>query len=141
VIEAKMLLDQAETDLSMERHMCTAAKQVSDLLRNTKFSNSDYATVKALARGETNMWVGFDFVRSEQLNFVSASGTDATNRKVLAWVMNCQCLAIGMDTKGRVSERDDKDYSTQIYYAHRVGATRMDETGSVMIECQEVPFT
>ena len=46
-------------------------------------------------------------------------------------------LAIGKDVTGRIDERADKSYSTQIYYCMDIGATRMEEEKVVEIACQE----
>lgn len=132
ILRAKKILDEAENDVNMKRPFVTNARGIEDLLRNTKYTNSDYASVKALAKGEATMWAGFDFCRVELLRF--SSGVIRSN---LAWVERCQLLGIGIDIVGRVSERDDKDYSTQIYYSMRVGATRMDETGTVEVRVNE----
>ena len=41
------------------------------------------------------------------------------------------------DVTARISERDDKSYSTQVYYCMSVGATRMEEEKVVQIPCHE----
>ena len=46
-------------------------------------------------------------------------------------------LAVGAEPSGRISERDDKNYSTQVFMSMDIGATRMDETGVVEIICDE----
>jgi hypothetical protein len=46
-------------------------------------------------------------------------------------------LAIGKDVTAKISERSDKSYSTQVYYAMDIGATRMEEEKVVQIPCNE----
>jgi hypothetical protein len=36
---------------------------------------------------------------------------------------------------GRISERDDKNYATQVYASMSIGATRMEEKRVGYIEC------
>ena len=135
VIEAKEILDANENDPQIMRHAGTTAKQVSDLLQETSggtVTNSDYNTVKALVRGEINSWVGFDWMRYEEF-----PETGDPYRRCPFWSERSMLLGIGQDIRGRISERDDKDYSTQVYYSLRIGATRMDETGVVEVRCDE----
>ena len=42
-------------------------------------------------------------------------------------------LATGMDVIGRIDERADKSYSTQVYAAMSIGATRMEEVSVIEI--------
>ena len=46
-------------------------------------------------------------------------------------------LAIGQDVIARIDERADKSYSTQVYYAMSIGASRMEEEKVVQIACDE----
>lgn len=132
ILDAKQILDSTENDPSFTRHAITTARQVTDLLKLTEATSSDFNTVRALVRGEIDSWIGFMFERTELL------GTNGAN--IRACPFYCQesmLLAIGIDVKGRVSERADKDYDKQIYYSMRVGATRMEEDGVVRVNCDE----
>ena len=65
---------------------------------------------------------------------------DATNtddRLCFAYTEDAIKLAIGKDVTGRIDERADKSYSTQIYYCMDIGATRMEEEKVVEIACTE----
>ena len=44
---------------------------------------------------------------------------------------------MGKDVTARISERDDKSYSTQVYYCMSVGVTRMEEEKVCEIICAE----
>jgi len=46
-------------------------------------------------------------------------------------------LAVGKDVMARIDERNDKSYSTQVYYCATFGATRMEENKVVEIACSE----
>ncbi len=127
LLAAKRILDESEEDPTQKRHAGLSAKQIEDMLNTTEVASSDFNTVKALAMGELNTFAGFNFVRYEGFG---KTGSDRLNP---FWVESAMLMAMGQDIKGRVSERDDKDYSTQVYYSLRVGATRMNETGVVRV--------
>lgn len=130
--EAKEILDEAEVDEEEPRFILVKAAQVTDLLETTEATSADYNTVKALVQGEIDTFMGFKFIRSNQ---VQADGSGY--RKVFAWAQNGLLLAIGADIKGRIDERADKSYSTQVFASMSIGATRMEEEKIVQILCSE----
>ena len=132
LIEAKEILDSGNVDPSIPRHIVVSPKQVSDLLNNTTVTSSDYNTVKALAMGEINTFVGFSFIVSNRLSTDSNS-----DRQVIAFASDGIKCAIGKEPAARIDERADKSYATQVYYCQSVGATRMEESKVVEIACSE----
>ena len=66
LVSAKEILDAASVDPSIPRHIVVSPKQISDLLNNTTVTSSDFNTVKALAQGEINTFVGFNFIVSNK---------------------------------------------------------------------------
>ena len=132
LVSAKELLDAASVDPSIPRHIIVSPKQISDLLNNTTVTSSDFNTVKALAQGEINSFVGFNFIVSNRLNTDSNS-----DRQVIAFAQDGLKLAVGKEPAARIDERADKSYSTQVYYCQTIGATRMEEEKVVEIACSE----
>ena len=104
------------------------------MLNTTEVKNSDYNTVKALAMGQVNSFLGFEFIMSNRLDF-DATYTD--DRLVFAFTEDAVKLAVGKDITARIDERADKSYSTQVYYCMSIGATRMEEEKVVQIPCDE----
>lgn len=131
LLNAKEQLDLADVDPSIPRHIAVAPQQIKDLLNTTEVKSSDYNTVKALARGELNSFLGFTFHMSNRLALSS------TTRTCFAWAQDGILLAIGQDAKSRIEERSDKSFSTQVYYSQTVGATRMEEDKVVSVLCTE----
>lgn len=133
LLEAKEILDANEVDEDMKRYIAVTSKQVSDLLNTTEIKSSDFNTVKALAMGQINSFLGFEFIRSEQLT------QDATpNRQVIAWAEDGVLISQGTGgTVTRVSERGDKNYSVQVFREETFGSTRMEEKKVVEIACVE----
>ena len=126
---AKQKLDanEAEDD---GRFCIINAKQLQNLLAETEITSSDYAVVKALVHGEVNTFLGFDFKRTERI------GVDGnSDHKVLFWQMMGMKLAIGTEPVVKISERDDKNYSTQVFTSMSLGGTRMQEELVGYIEC------
>tara|TARA_R110002051_G_scaffold314251_1_gene391111 strand:- start:100 stop:960 length:861 start_codon:yes stop_codon:yes gene_type:complete len=132
LLSAKKILDQNNIDPSVKRWCVVSPEQVEDLLNTTEVKSSDYNTVKALAMGDINSFLGFSFITSNLLT------QDATpNRQVIAFAADGIKLGIGKDITAKISERDDKSYSTQVYYSMDLGSTRMEEEKIVEIACVE----
>jgi hypothetical protein len=128
---AKEILDGADVDPSIPRYIAVGPKQISDLLGTTQVTSSDFNTVKALANGEINSFLGFNFIVSNRL---SKTGNLRSN---LVWCMDGVKLAVGQDLISRIDERADKGYATQVYNCMSIGATRMEEEKVVTIESYE----
>ena len=134
LLDAKKKLDLQDVDPSLKRYVVCGATQISDLLNTTEVKNSDFNTVKALAMGQIDSYLGFKFIMSNRLNF-DASNTD--DRLCFAFTEDAIKMAIGKDISARIDERADKSYSTQVYYCMSIGATRMEEVKVVQIPCNE----
>ena len=134
LLEAKRILDSADVDPSLPRFIVVGPKQIADLLNTTEVKSSDFNTVKALAQGQLDSFLGFKFIMSNRLQF-DATNTD--DRLVYAFTQDAIKLAIGKDVMARIDERADKSYSTQVYYCMSIGATRMEEEKVVEIACDE----
>ena len=128
---AKEKMDSASVDPSIPRYIVVGPKQISDLLGTTQVTSSDFNTVKALANGEINSFLGFNFITSNRLSIASSK------RLCLAFAMDGIKLALGQDIMTRIDERSDKGYATQVYVCMTMGATRMEEEKVVTIEAHE----
>ena len=133
LIAANRLLRAAENDPDEGFYIAVSQEQIEDLLLDSTFTSADYNTIRALATGDVrNTFMGFNWIPSERLLVNGASA-----RRCIAWAKNSLALAIAQDPSGRISERDDKNYSTQVFMSMDLGATRMDETGVVEVLCVE----
>jgi len=129
---AKYILDSNDVDPSTPRYIVVSPKQIQDLLATTEVTSSDFNTVKALATGTLDSFLGFKFLVSNRL---ALANTD--DRLVYAFTADAIKLAIGKDVTARIDERADKSYATQVYYSMAIGATRMEEKKVVEIPCDE----
>ena len=131
LLSAKEVMDSADIDPSIPRHIVVAPAQISALLNTTEVKSSDFNTVKALARGELDSYLGFKFHVSNRLAVAS------NIRTCFAWAEDGILLAVGKDTTAKIDERADKSYSTQVFYCATIGSTRMEESKVVSIGCDE----
>ena len=134
LLAAKKILDNNDVDPSLRRYIVCGPQQISDLLGTTQVTSSDYNSVRALATGAVNTFLGFEFIMSTRLNMDSSYTTD---RLVFAYTEDAIKLGIGKDISAKISERADKSYSTQVYYAMSLGAVRMEEKKVIQIPCHE----
>jgi len=132
LIQAKEILDSGDVDPSIPRYIAVSPKQITNLLNSTTVTSADFNTVKALAMGEINSFVGFNFIVTNRLG---VDGSAA--RRVIAFAGDGIKLAIGREPVARIDERADKSYATQIYYAMTLGSTRMEEKKVVEVLCTE----
>ena len=131
LLSAKQILDLGSVDPSIPRYIIVSPKQISDLLNITEVTSSDFNTIKALAQGEINSFLGFNFIVSNRLALSS------TTRSCIAYAQDGIALAVGKDVNARIDERADKSYATQVYYCMSIGATRMEEAKVVEVQCTE----
>jgi len=131
LLQAKEIIDSSDVDPEENRYIVCSAKQVTDLLNTTQVTSSDYNTVRALASGQIDTFLGFKFVRSQRLPIVS------TIRGCLAYTESALGLAVGADITTRISERDDKNYATQVFLSMVIGATRVEDEKVVEIGAKE----
>ena len=134
LLAAKKNFDNNDIDPSRRRFLVCGPQQIADLLAVTQVTSSDFNTVKALAQGDINSFLGFEFIMSNRLPFDATNGDD---RLIFAYTEDAIKLAIGKDVSAQISERADKSYSTQVYYCMSLGATRMEEKAVFQIPCHE----
>ena len=129
LLTCKQLLDDAEIDDSRQRYFLTNPYNINQMLNTTEVKSSDYNTVKALAMGQLDTFMGFKFIKSTLL---SSDGTDTDATNCYAFAQDAIVLAISEEPTVRISERDDKNYSTQVYVEMSIGATRVE--GPAVVE-------
>ncbi len=131
LLNAKEIIDASDVDPDEARVVLCTAKQVTELLNTTEVKSADYNTVRALASGQIDTFLGFKFIRTERLD------ATADVRSCLAYTTSGLGLAVGADITTRISERDDKNYATQVFLSMVIGATRIEDEKVVEILCDE----
>ena len=130
--EAKRLLMAADVDIDNERlWIAITAQQHDDLLGEGAITQSiDFNEQRILVEGRITKFVGFNFIHTELL-LLDGNG----DNRCPAWAESGMHLGMWNDITTRISERDDKSYSTQVYVKGTFGATRVEEEKVVEILC------
>ena len=132
LIKAKSVLSGAEYPEGAKLYFAYRQKQLDNLLLNvTQVADVHTNSVKALVAGQVNEFLGFEFIRTQLLSVAANIAT------TFGFVETGLLLAIGQDAMGRISERADKNYSTQVFMNMSIGATRMQEAFVVSVACDE----
>lgn len=113
--------------------LACSSSQIDSLLREPQVSSYDYNTVRALAEGKVDSFLGFRIIRTELLPLDAETG----ERSCLAWVKSKAQFGIWDDFKVKISVRDDLDEALQIRAKFACGATRLQEEAFVKIQCSE----
>ena len=129
--QAREMLDAAEVEDFDTRYIICTAQQISNLLEDQKVTSTDYNTVKALVNGEVNQYLGFEFIRCENLPLT------AKTRSCIAYAKSGLHVGIWNALDVRVDQRPDKKYTWQIYAKATLGATRTQEKKVIKINCLE----
>lgn len=132
LLEAKEKLDSHDVDPMEPRYCVVTSAQIKDLLETTEIKSSDYNTVKSLAMGQIDTFLGFKFVMCNRLDT-----DDSDDRLCYCFARNGMLLAIADGVKSEIERRADKSYATQVYLSMGIGATRMEEKKIVQIACAE----
>jgi len=119
VANIKKALDDNDVEAE-DRYLVVDTECMNKALNDEKLTSADYATIKALVRGEINTYMGFNWIWSTRLSQVS-------HLKGLAYHKYAVCAAMASQPIVRTDERKDLSYSWQIYYELNIGAVRLEE--------------
>lgn len=131
VLNAKELLDAAEVAEETPKYAIVSAKQVTNMLNTTEVKSVDYNSVKALASGQLNTFLGFEWIRSERL------AVSSSIRKCLFYAQGAVGVALGEDITTDIGPRRDKGMATQVYVSQSLDATRVEDVQLVEVDCSE----
>jgi hypothetical protein len=142
LLTLKEILDSNEVDddaslqadgqgATPSRVIAVNTKMLTSLYGTTEIKSVDFNSVKALANGQIDTFLGFKFVRTERL---PRDGT-ATTGYAIAWSKSCVALGIGQEVNTSVDKRPDKNNAWQVFADMSIGATRLEDEGVVEIAC------
>ena len=134
----KMMFDDKDVEEN-DRIIVYTAQQLSDLLNDEKATSQEYNAAQVLQRGEIDEFMVFKFVQVNGVREVGTKIIKATGqtRHCLAFQRKGLKLGIGQDIVGKITERADKSFSTQVYYEMMIGAARLEENCVVQFDCTE----
>jgi hypothetical protein len=130
LLTCKELLDNANVDVSRQRYFLTNPHNINQMLNTTEVKNSNYNTVKALAMGELDTFMGFKFIMSTRL----AVGADTAAIRSYAFAQDAITLGVQSEPQVSIDVRPDLLNSTQIFSTLGIGATRVEGPAVVSIE-------
>lgn len=135
LLKVREILDDADADEDAPRVLVCSSKQITDLLNTTQVTSADYNTVKALAAGMIDTFMGFKFIRMKRLT--TTTENSVTARHCVAWIKGAIKMTRGSKTS-KIDQRADLSYATQIYSEWHLGGVRVHDEGVVRIGCKEV---
>jgi len=132
IIEAKKILLDNDVDPDEEEmFFAIGPDQLEALLNDTTITSADYNSVRLLMSGDIDTFMGFKWIITTRLDVAS------NIRSCIAWAKSGLGLAMNGTPNIRISERADKNYSTQVFVEASMGATRIEDEKVVQIDCDE----
>ncbi len=138
----KLLFDQQDVDPDEERYATVSPLAIANMLKHVQVNSADYNTVKAMAEGAINTYMGFKWIMSNRLpaagtasalgKIYTFTGANTSDRLNIFWARNGIGLAIQEDPMTRIAERADMNFATQVYMEMVMGATRIEEARIVV---------
>lgn len=144
LLTCKQLLDEGDIDPERQRYFVTNPYNLNQLLNTTEVKNADYNTVRALAQGQIDTFMGFKFIMLQ--NYVdeikghlidSPAETADEAVECYAWAQGAIKLGVGAEVTTNITPRADKRYSTQIYLKMSFGAVRVEGPAVVEISLKK----
>lgn len=124
-------VDDLDDQSLPEAYCALTYKQWGELLSTTEVTSRDFSgELAALKEGKIDSFLGFKFIRYEGLPLDGSS-----YRRIPVWQKQGMALGTGGERKGRITERDDLSYSTQVFWEDNFGAARIEENRVIEIKC------
>lgn len=128
LIEAKRILFSHEVDEDEKIFCAISSTELASLLNEQKVTSKDYGFA-ALVTGKAPPILGINFIMYEKLPL---SGGD---NRCPVWAQSGMGVGIWRDVVGRITERPDKSYATQVYFKATWGFTRVEEDRCASVLC------
>ena len=116
------------------RHLLMHSSQLDALLGQTETTSADFATVKALVRGEINSFMGFNIITMGDRD--EGGVPKPSTRSCFAWHQDSMGYAESMSQKSEVNYIPEKT-SFLVSSMFSAGAVAIDDEGIVKNSCTE----
>jgi hypothetical protein len=116
------------------RHLLMHSSQLDALLGETEVTSADFASVKALVRGEINSFMGFNIITMGDRD--EGGVPKPSTRTCFAWHQDSMGYAESMSQKSEVNYIPEKT-SFLVSSMFSAGAVAIDDEGIVKISCTE----
>jgi hypothetical protein len=117
------LFNEEDVDPDIPKNWAVSPREIQVMLDITEIGSADYNTVKALAAGRVDTFSGFNFFWTNRLPSDAAT---STGTRTIAWAQDGLILGTAQNITAKISERDDKNYSIQVYAEQSMGAIRLE---------------
>lgn len=134
IVAARAKLEENDYDAGLHGPIYFAyhATQLNALLNDPTLTSQDYVSVRSLMKGEAvGGLMGFEWRRCNRLPKVG------TIRRNVAWAKNAMEFATWEEQLQRLTERDDLNYTPQLYLESVYGCSRGDDKLVVAIDVDE----
>ena len=135
VLETKKLMDQKGVPPEDRFFLCHA-NNMAAFLDDADVKTIDTNTVKALAQGSIDTFLGFKFIMVGDRTEGGLAVDGSSDRTCLAWHKNACGLAINMDKKTEINYIAEKS-SFLVNSMFSAGSVGIDTNGIVEITCRE----
>lgn len=144
LLTCKQLLDEGDIDPSRQRYFVHNPYNMNQLLNLTEVKNADYNTVRALAQGQIDTFMGFKFLmlqnyQDEIKGHLRDTEAETADEAVecYAWAQDAIKLGVGKDVATRIDIRIDKRMAVQPYVRMSFGAVRVEGPAVVEISLKK----
>lgn len=123
ILTMMQIFNEEDCDPDIAKHWAVSPLEIKTMLDLTEVGSADYNIVKALAQGKVETFAGFSFFWTNRLDL--DAGEESCYRTI-AWAEDGIILGTAEGIQSRITERDDKNYSIQVYSEMSAGAIRLD---------------
>jgi len=117
------LFNEEDVDSDIPKYWCVSPREIQIMLDIEELTSADYVTIKALLQGKIESFMGFKWIWSNRLPLDAASSACT---RTFAWAEDGLILGTAESITSRITERDDKNYSIQVYSEMSCGAIRLE---------------
>lgn len=138
LLEVRSRFGKADIDLddpANKVYMAITQTQLDDLARGVEVRSRDYEALQALLKGNTNEFLGINFVRCGRLKATETDG--GKSRLCAAWCKSGIVLAMQKEITMSVFTNHDKWDSWQALATMKAGATRIEDAKLLQVFCHE----
>ena len=137
ILNARTIIEDNDVDTDdpmNELFLLCSPLDIQNLLKQTEIKSADYNTVKALAQGTIDQYMGFTFKKLSSKRILKSS--DGLDRRCIAWAKSGMAMGVANEVEANVSKRADKNYNWYAHLKMTVGAVRLEEEKVVQVNCR-----
>ncbi|MEE8206865.1 MAG: phage capsid protein [Nitrospinaceae bacterium] len=134
ILDATLILDNADVDEDLERFAVVSPKGIQDLLNDDEVVSNDFNVVKALVNGEINTWLGYTWIKMNRLPLLTPGGDV---RRTMFFAQGAIGIAKPASIETSVDKRPDKRNGLQILSDFSMDGTRIEEALFVEVQYDE----